>query len=1142
MLETCRLTIETVPTPVAADQDAKASAAPRRRRKRDRIGLIAAVATVVSVVGFVLAAAVGALFISGVVPLAGLQHHVASDLQRRLGADWSVTAAKAAIVRSEGQALLQIRNAEFVHASGLRLRTPDTDIRYDPWSLLGGSLRIRSIDLHGVNLRLKVDSTGALTLDTGDTPLPLNAADPATMLSPVEQAAVTLGALLDNDSVLPGLDSVALTGSTLTLVAPDGTERIGLQNVAIHLDREPDGRTLRLRGAAPSGAKDIVVSSVADGQGGRRLDVMIHAFQIDSAERLYAGPGSAILTGFPLSGRISLVPAAGQPARIEGTIRVGAGTIASPDGGKDTIGLEELTADFKGDAALQHIEITQLKARRGETRLAMSGLFERDRNDLWQIRGEASGQIAGEGKDPVQPLTRATIALEGSALNVAVLTALDLQGPGLSVQGNGRVERTSDGPTLVSRLTAKDSQVRGLMAVWPTPISPIVRQLLVERLEAGTVDSLTLVTDMTADAVRATRAGDPTPDESLRVDVSGRGVRFVVGEGIPKLHDLVITGVGTGRTLALTASAARVNLPKGRSLQLSEGSFAIADTWAARPIGRAAFRTVGGVDALAALMAEPALRESAPAQIDPETVKGRIDLRTSLSLPLVDNIVASDVIIQSSGAISGLSSTALIGDETLENGNLAATYERGSLSLKGDARIDGAAAQIDLRQDGRGVGEAVVTLTVDQAMRQRRGLGLNGTVTGPLALRVVKPLGRKPDAPPRLEFDLARAVIDGALPGWSKPAGRPGKLTFSLVETNKDGIELVDLTLDANPVLVRGKASLDDSGALTRASFTQVKLSPGDDMRVEVRREGQISKVTVRGQVADARPFLKPPASSSAPRRPGDALTDIDLDLAIPILMGFNNEVIGNAVLKLGLRNKELRQLDFAGRIGRAPVTVQQSREGAARLVRLRSDDGGALLRYLDIYRRAYGGELSVDARPADDSMSGDVTFRNFRVQGEPALRRVIGEQFSQQARGVQGDSPSREVGNDVPFARLKGSFIRTPSRIEIKDGVIWGNEIGISGQGSIDYTRDRADIAGTFVPGFALNNAFSQVPLLGPLLGGGQYEGLFAVNFRVAGPASAPTMTINPLSAIAPGILRRFVDPFGGVPLGAGNTPLRAP
>jgi hypothetical protein len=72
------------------------------------------------------------------------------------------------------------------------------------------------------------------------------------------------------------------------------------------------------------------------------------------------------------------------------------------------------------------------------------------------------------------------------------------------------------------------------------------------------------------------------------------------------------------------------------------------------------------------------------------------------------------------------------------------------------------------------------------------------------------------------------------------------------------------------------------------------------------------------------------------------------------------------------------------------------------------------------------------------------------------------------------------------------------------------------------------------------LNNAFSRVPLLGPLLGGGQYEGLFAVNFRISGPASQPSMTINPLSAIAPGILRRFVDPLGGATMEQSAAPPR--
>ena len=60
-------------------------------------------------------------------------------------------------------------------------------------------------------------------------------------------------------------------------------------------------------------------------------------------------------------------------------------------------------------------------------------------------------------------------------------------------------------------------------------------------------------------------------------------------------------------------------------------------------------------------------------------------------------------------------------------------------------------------------------------------------------------------------------------------------------------------------------------------------------------------------------------------------------------------------------------------------------------------------------------------------------------------------------------------------------------------------------------------------MPAYGLNNVFAQVPLFGPILGGGQNEGLFAVNFRISGLASSPTLTVNPLSAVAPGFLRKL-------------------
>ena len=48
---------------------------------------------------------------------------------------------------------------------------------------------------------------------------------------------------------------------------------------------------------------------------------------------------------------------------------------------------------------------------------------------------------------------------------------------------------------------------------------------------------------------------------------------------------------------------------------------------------------------------------------------------------------------------------------------------------------------------------------------------------------------------------------------------------------------------------------------------------------------------------------------------------------------------------------------------------------------------------------------------------------------------------------------------------------------------------------------------------------------VLGEILGGGQYGGLFAINFKVAGRIAAPVLTVNPLSAIAPGFLRKIFE-----------------
>jgi hypothetical protein len=389
--------------------------------------------------------------------------------------------------------------------------------------------------------------------------------------------------------------------------------------------------------------------------------------------------------------------------------------------------------------------------------------------------------------------------------------------------------------------------------------------------------------------------------------------------------------------------------------------------------------------------------------------------------------------------------------------------------------------------------------------------------------------------PTRIEADLARAAVEGVFPGWTKPAGRPGKVSFALNEGEPQ--ELRELAVDAGPVQIRGHASLAPEGGLERADFTTLKLSPGDDMHAQIERAGGAYKVGLRGNVGDARPIIKamsgPPAGQKA--RDGG---DLDVDLALNIMTGHNDEALTGVTARISTRKSELRSLQFNGRFRGAALQAQLAgREGGAPVLTLQSGDAGATLRFLDLYKRMVGGKLLLNAALGDNLQTGNVAIDAFALKNEPALRRIIVHQDVAISDERAGPSGSRLDADQVYFTKLTAEFQRNQSRIDYRNVVIWGPQVGFTLSGYVDNTRDRTDISGTFVPAYGLNNAFSQVPIVGLILGGGnRNEGLFAVDFRISGAASAPTLTVNPLSAVAPGILRKFFGwamPDGDVPTG---------
>jgi hypothetical protein len=161
----------------------------------------------------------------------------------------------------------------------------------------------------------------------------------------------------------------------------------------------------------------------------------------------------------------------------------------------------------------------------------------------------------------------------------------------------------------------------------------------------------------------------------------------------------------------------------------------------------------------------------------------------------------ADLPLTVQGTVTQLAIDKAFGRERLESGTLSVSYDRGALSLRGEARMAGSPAIIDIRQPRGGTGEASVLLQLDEAARARKGMSFGAQLAGITPLRVTLPLAKGVKGQPRIEIDLSKAAIDNLLPGWIKPAGRPGKLSFVLNE--EKGQELRELVLDSGPVHLR---------------------------------------------------------------------------------------------------------------------------------------------------------------------------------------------------------------------------------------------------------------------------------------------------------------------------------------------------
>ena len=96
---------------------------------------------------------------------------------------------------------------------------------------------------------------------------------------------------------------------------------------------------------------------------------------------------------------------------------------------------------------------------------------------------------------------------------------------------------------------------------------------------------------------------------------------------------------------------------------------------------------------------------------------------------------------------------------------------------------------------------------------------------------------------------------------------------------------------------------------------------------------------------------------------------------------------------------------------------------------------------------------------------------------------------------------------------------------ISVHDVRATGPAIGVTAEGYIDRPKNDIALKGSLVPLFGINSVLGNIPLLGDVLTSKQGEGIFGMSYSVTGNADEPSVSVNPLSVLAPGIVRRIFE-----------------
>jgi hypothetical protein len=378
-----------------------------------------------------------------------------------------------------------------------------------------------------------------------------------------------------------------------------------------------------------------------------------------------------------------------------------------------------------------------------------------------------------------------------------------------------------------------------------------------------------------------------------------------------------------------------------------------------------------------------------------------------------------------------------------------------------------------------------------------------------------------------VKADLTKAVIDVDPFLYHKAEGEKAAGSAKVIFAKGGEVASVEnVQVDAPGLALKGgRLGFEGKGHLAKAELPQVALGESRFALAYAAPAGGAARLDLKGEALDAQPFLKHKAGGKPYAGP-----PLQIGAAAARLRTSPGGTVRDARIALDLETGgHMKSLALDAVAGNGNLSVRFAPDSSGQTgIDIRAGDAGAALAAFGIYENVRGGRLRLTGRSRNGAdanlLKGRAALTDFRVVKAPVLARLVN------AISLTG-LPELLGGEGMSFSRLEADFewqIRPQGDLySFDNGRTSGSSLGLTFAGQIDRASGQTDVTGTIVPVTMVNQLVNNIPLIGDILAGGRNGALIAATYKIEGPSDDPDVAVNPLSVLAPGILRTIF--FGG-------------